>query len=88
METIIIVAIIVAILVAGVVFVTPRWGESGVSPLRDIESAYGEIVNPQLDLYREAFMHAPVEKKVAKKAPPAYLQHDPTKRHKRRRKGK
>jgi len=33
-------------------------------------------------------MHAPVEKKVAKKAPPAYLQHDPTKRHKRRRKGK
>lgn len=117
-------------------FVTPRWGESGVSPLRDIErfrdemtkpwphkvavvkvesldfgliearvlaamgdkrvrgilldieSAGGEIVNPQLDLYRQAFMHAPVEKKVAKKAPPAYLQHDPTKRHKRRRKGK
>ena len=51
----------------------------------DIESAGGEIVNPQLDLYRQAFMHAPVQPKTPKKAPPAYLKHDPTKRHKRRR---
>jgi hypothetical protein len=55
----------------------------------DIESAGGEIINPQLDLYSQAFIHAkPEAKGVAKKAPPAYLQHDPTKRHKRRRKGK
>lgn len=56
--------------------------------LLDIESAGGEIVNPQLDLYRMAFADKPRAEKVAKKAPPAYLQHDPTKRHKRRRKGK
>lgn len=56
--------------------------------LLDIESAGGEIVNPQLDLYRMAFAEKPQAEKVAKKAPPAYLQHDPTKRHKRRRKGK
>lgn len=54
----------------------------------DIESAGGEIVNPQLDLYRMAFMEKPRAEKVAKKAPPAYLKHDPTKRHSRRRKGK
>lgn len=54
----------------------------------DIESAHGEIVNPQLDLYRMAFAEKPRAEKVAKRAPPAYLQHDPTKRHKRRRKGK
>lgn len=54
----------------------------------DIESAGGEISNPQLDLYALGAMMAPKEKKVAKRAPPAYLQHDPTKRHKRRRKGK
>jgi hypothetical protein len=54
----------------------------------DIESAGGEIINPQLDLYRMAFAEKPRAEKVAKKAPPAYLQHDPTKRHKRRRKGK
>lgn len=57
--------------------------------LLDIESAGGEIIgNRQIEMYAQAFMHAPVEKKVAKKAPPSYLQHDPTKRHKRRRKGK
>jgi hypothetical protein len=57
--------------------------------LIDIESAHGEIAgNPQLDLYRTLMMSAPPEKTVAKKAPPAYLKHDPTKRHKRRRKGK
>lgn len=56
--------------------------------LLDIESAGGEIVNPQMDLYRMAFAEKPRAEKVAKKAPPAYLQHDPTKRHKRRRKGK
>lgn len=54
----------------------------------DIESAGGEISNPQLDLYRMAFMEKPRAEKVAKKAPPAYLKHDPTKRHSRRRKGK
>lgn len=54
----------------------------------DIESAGGEISNPQLDLYALGAMMAPKEKKVAKKAPPAYLKHDPTKRHSRRRKGK
>lgn len=56
--------------------------------LLDIESDGGEIVNPQLDLYRMAFAEKPRAEKVAKRAPPAYLQHDPTKRHKRRRKGK
>lgn len=56
--------------------------------LLDIESGGGEIVNPQLDLYRMAFAEKPRAEKVAKRAPPAYLQHDPTKRHKRRRKGK
>lgn len=54
----------------------------------DIESAGGEIINPQLDLYRMSFAEKPRAEKVAKKAPPAYLQHDPTKRHRRRRKGK
>ena len=54
----------------------------------DIESAGGEIINPQLDLYRMAFTEKPRAEKVAKKAPPAYLKHDPTKRHSRRRKGK
>lgn len=54
----------------------------------DIESTGGEIINPQLDLYRMAFAEKPRAERVAKKAPPAYLQHDPTKRHKRRRKGK
>lgn len=47
----------------------------------DIESAYGEISgNPQLDI----FLAKPLAEKTDKKAPPAYLKHDPTKRHKRR----
>lgn len=52
----------------------------------DIESAGDEIAgNPQLDLYRQAMLLAPVEKKVAPKAPPSYLRHDPTKNVRRRR---
>lgn len=52
----------------------------------DIESAGGEIAgNPQLDLYRQAMLLAPVEKKVAPKAPPSYLRHDPTKNVRRQR---
>lgn len=40
--------------------------------------------NPQLDLYALGAMLAPKQKAAPKKAPPAYLKHDPTKRHKRR----
>lgn len=56
------------------------------SILLDIETLYRfRRVEPdhQLQMYALGMMLA--EKPVAKKAPPAYLQHDPTKQHRRRR---
>ncbi len=53
----------------------------------DIQSRGGEIAgNPQLSLYAQGMALAKKEHadKVAKKAPPSYIRHDPTKQHRRR----